>query len=375
MRMRPTARKVLLVILVVAVLGILVYRSRDAIRLEGFSWDKLGSSIRHADVPLLLLALLGIQVCFALRAWRWMRFSRYLERATYSKIFASTVIGFSALFLLGRAGEPVRPLLIARKEGTSVSSEFGIYVLERMFDMASTVVLAAVALLAVPRLASAGAGNPLLAAARTTGILLLVGLVLGIAFLVYFRLHGAAKLERRMDAWRAHAASGWRQRVAGLVGGFSQGLQAIRTFNDLLFATAISAVHWTLLAVIYYLVARSFGGRLAELGLSDALLALAFTMAGSTVQLPGVGGGSQVASFLAFTVILGVDKEPAAAASIVLWLITFAGATVFGIPLLIKEGWSMGDLRRMARDEKEAEAHGGHIAVKSESPARGESQR
>jgi uncharacterized protein (TIRG00374 family) len=378
MRMRSSARKAFLILLAVAVLGILIYRSRSAIRVDlvpGFSWDKLGASIRHADVPLLLLALLGIQVCFALRAWRWMRFSRYLDRATYAKIYASTVIGFSAIFLLGRAGEPIRPLLIARKDNTSVSSEFGIYVLERMFDMASTVVLAAVALLAVPRLASAGEGNPLLAAARTTGIVLLGGLVLGIAFLVYFRLHGAARLERRMDAWRAHASTGWRQRVAGLVGGFSQGLQAIRTFNDFIFAAGISAVHWTLLAVIYYLVGRSFGGHLAELGLADALLVMVLTMAGSTVQLPGVGGGSQVASFLAYTVILGVDKEPAAAASIVLWLITFAGATVMGIPLLMKEGWSMGDLRRMARDEKAAEAHGGHIAVKPESAARGETQR
>ncbi|MBI3484849.1 MAG: flippase-like domain-containing protein, partial [Acidobacteria bacterium] len=211
--------------------------------------------------------------------------------------------------------------------------------------------------------------------ARTTGVVLLVGLLLGVAFLVYFRLHGAAKLERRMDAWRARAAAGWRQRVAGLVGGFSQGLQAIRTFGDFFFAVAISAVHWTLIAVIYFLVARSFGGRLAEFGLSDAVLVLAFTMAGSTVQLPGVGGGSQVASFLAYTVILGVDKEPAAAVSIVLWLITFAGSTVFGIPLLIKEGWSMGDLRRMARAEKEAEAHGGHIMVKPDTAAEGETQR
>ncbi|MCL4522511.1 MAG: flippase-like domain-containing protein [Acidobacteria bacterium] len=380
--MRPTARKALLLLLVVAVVGFLIYRSRDAIRLEGFNWDKLGASIRHADVPLLLLALLCVQICFALRALRWTRFSRYLVRASFANIYASTVIGFSAIFLLGRAAEPVRPLLIARKEDLSVSGEFGIYVLERMFDMASTVVLAAVALLLVPRLAAAGEGNPLLAAARTTGVVLLVGLVLGIAFLVYFRLHGAAKLERRMDAWRTHAAAGWRQRVAGLVGGFSQGLQAIRSWNDFLIAAGISVAHWVLVAIVYYVVAQSFGGRLAELRPADALLVLAFTMAGSTVQLPGVGGGSQVASFLAFTVIFGVEKEPAAAAAIVLWLITFAGSMVFGIPLLIKEGWSMGDLRRMARAEKEAEAHGGHIAVKpgaapanNSGKAGGESQR
>ncbi|MBI1750616.1 MAG: flippase-like domain-containing protein [Acidobacteria bacterium] len=378
--MRSSVRKAIIILLAVVVIGTLIYRSRDAIRLEGFSWDKLGSAVRHADVPMLLLALLGIQVCFALRAFRWTRFSRYLDRATYSNIFASTVIGFSAIFLLGRAGEPIRPLLIARKDEIPVSSAFGIYVLERMFDMASTVVLASVALLAVPRLASAGEGNPLLAAARTTGIVLLAGLVMGVAFLVYFRLHGAAQLERRMDAWRAAGVTGWRQRVAGLVGGFSQGLQAIRSLSDFFFAVVISAVHWTLIAVIYYWVARSFGGRLAELGLSDALLVVAFTMAGSTVQLPGVGGGSQVASFLAYTAIFKVENEPAMAAAITVWLITFAGSTVLGIPLLIKEGWSMGELRRLASAEKEAEAHGGHVEPNAPAPmksgsARGDSRR
>jgi hypothetical protein len=364
--MRPSVRKALIILLAVAVLGTLLYRSREAIRLEGFSWDKLGASLRHADVRVLLLALLGIHICLALRSFRWTRFSRYLDRARFSNIYVSTVIGFSALFLLGRAAEPIRPLLIARKEGVSVSSEFGIYVLERMFDMASTVVLAAIALLAVRQQPTTPEGRALIAAARTTGIALLVGLAIGVAFLIYLRLHGAARLERRMEAWRASSPVGWRKRVAGLVGGLSEGLQAIRSFNDFFIAAAISAAHWAIIATIYYLVAGSFGGRLAELGLSDAVLVLAFTMAGSTVQLPGVGGGSQVASFLAYTVILGVDKEPAAAASIVLWLVTFAGSTLLGIPLLMKEGWSMGDLRRMARDEKEAEAHGGHIAVKPE---------
>jgi len=163
---------------------------------------------------------------------------------------------------------------------------------------------------------------------------------------------------------------GWRRRVAGLVTGFSEGLQAIRTWHDLFSVVAVSAVHWGLVTCIYYWIGRSFGGRLAELGLADALLVLAFTMAGSTVQLPGVGGGSQVASFLAYTVIFGVDKEPAAAVSIVIWLITFAGATVLGIPLLIKEGWSMGELRRLAHAEAEAEKRGDHIPVPREAPKR-----
>jgi hypothetical protein len=80
------------------------------------------------------------------------------------------------------------------------------------------------------------------------------------------------------------------------------------------------------------------------------------------VQLPGVGGGSQLACFLAYTTIFGVEKEPAAAAAILIWLITFAGCSLAGVPLLIHEGMSLGELRRLAEQEEE-EVERGEEAV------------
>jgi uncharacterized membrane protein YbhN (UPF0104 family) len=145
--------------------------------------------------------------------------------------------------------------------------------------------------------------------------------------------------------------------------GFSEGLQAIRTASDLFAATAYSLVHWALVAMVYLWVSHSFGGRLAEIDFSGAMLVLTFTMIGSTLQLPAIGGGSQAASFLAFTLIFGVEKEPAAAAAIALWLVTFAAVALVGVPLLIREGWSMGELRRLARAEAEAEAAGTHAVA------------
>jgi hypothetical protein len=92
---------------------------------------------------------------------------------------------------------------------------------------------------------------------------------------------------------------------------------------------------------------------LLTIGVGDALLIMAFTMVGSAVQLPGVGGGSQLACFLAYTTIFGVEKEPAAAAAILVWLITFAGVSVAGVPLLIHEGMSLGELRRISKHDEE----------------------
>ena len=135
--------------------------------------------------------------------------------------------------------------------------------------------------------------------------------------------------------------------------GFARGVQTIRTWGELALAVIYSGLHWFLVFVIYVWVSHSFGGKLMTIGLGDALLVLAFTMVGSAVQLPGVGGGSQFACFLAYTTIFGVEKEPAAAAAIVVWLITFAGCSLAGVPLLIHEGMSLGELRRIGQHDKE----------------------
>ncbi len=81
---------------------------------------------------------------------------------------------------------------------------------------------------------------------------------------------------------------------------------------------------------------------------------MAFSLVGSTIQLPAVGGGSQAATFLVFTLVFGVEKEPAMVASIVIWLIGSASCALVGLPLLFREGWSMGELGRMARAEEQA---------------------
>jgi len=96
---------------------------------------------------------------------------------------------------------------------------------------------------------------------------------------------------------------------------------------------------------------------------------------GSVLQLPGVGGGAQVASFIALTSIFGVEQEPAAAIAIVLWLITFVAAILVGVPLLIREGLSMGELRNLARAERVAEKTGKHVSLThvAEGGSRGES--
>src|SRR6266481_738380 len=351
--MQTSSRKLLVVLIVLITLGYAIYRSSGMMHLGDFSGAKLWIAIRNADPLLLILSLVAIYSCYALRSLRWKAFQRNLGPSRFGPIYAMTLAGFSAIFLLGRAGEPVRPLLLARKEKLPIADLFGIYALERLFDLGSTAVIAAVGLLLFQSRdhASETAGK-LETAARTTGSLLFAGVVGAIAFLLYLRLHGSALLERRLQGWVV--AHGWRGKIAGIALGFSRGVQAIRSWSDLALSTFYSAVHWFLVLLVYLWVSHSFGGTLTILSLGDAMLVMAFTLVGSAVQLPGVGGGSQVASFLAYTAIFGVEKEAAAAASIVMWLITFAAVSLAGVPLLIHEGLSLGKLKELAEHEKVA---------------------
>jgi predicted aconitase with swiveling domain len=184
-----------------------------------------------------------------------------------------------------------------------------------------------------------------------------------IAVLVVFRLHGAAILDRVMARWRD--AGGLRSRVASAITGISEGLQAIRTTSDLWMAVFYSAAHWLLATLIYLGVAKAFGDAFlhSDMNIAGAMLLIGITLVGSVLQLPGVGGGTQIAAFIGLTKIFGVEQEPAMAIAVSLWIVTFAGCTLAGIPLLIHEGLSFGELRQLARAEADAEESGKHIPV------------
>jgi len=351
--MQTRSRKLLVVLIVLLALGYAIYRSSGMMHLGDFSGAKLWFAIRGANPLLLILSLVAIYTCYALRSLRWRIFQRNLGPARFGPIYSMTLAGFAAIFLLGRAGEPVRPLLLARKEKLPIADLFGIYALERLFDLASAAVIAAVGLLLFQSHVHVGdTAGKLETAAKTTGSVLFAGVVGAIIFLLYLRLHGSALLERRFEIWVI--AKGWRGKIAGIVLGFARGVQAMQSWSDLALSVFYSGVHWFLVLLVYLWVSHSFGGSLSTITLGDAMLVMSFTLVGSAVQLPGVGGGSQVASFLAYTAVFGVEKEAAAGASIVGWLITFAAVSLAGVPLLIHEGLSLGKLQEMAEHEKEA---------------------
>jgi glycosyltransferase 2 family protein len=363
-RMRGAVRRFFVALLILAALVAIAYQSRHKINLAGFTWSKFIHSVGQANIWLLLLSLVAIYACYAIRALRWNRFCRYVGPTSFLNTYSGTLMGFAAIFVLGRAGEPVRPLLLARKNRLPVAGMFGIYFLERFFDFAAAAALACLSLLVFSsKLSDAGVDMDWVAGARDGAWLLLGVMCVSVVILVYHRWHGAGALDHGLEGWRA--AGGIRMRLASVIAGVNEGLQAIRTLPDLLAAISYTAVHWTLVVLVYQWVAHAFPGAFlhSNMDFSGAMLLLAVTLVGSVLQLPGVGGGAQIASFIALTKIFGMEPEPAVAIAAVLWIISFACSTLIGIPLIIHEGMSVAELRKLASAEAEAEEAGTHIAV------------
>jgi uncharacterized membrane protein YbhN (UPF0104 family) len=273
--------------------------------------------------------------------------------ANFWNIYGMNLAGFSVMLVLGRAADPLRPLLIARKEKIPISGTFGIYALERILDAACTAIVAAVGLLIFEssgHLEAGGTAQAFEKGARSAGTAFALVAIVAISGLIYLRLHGSSVLERRMQVWLAQH-HGWRTAFARNLLEFVRGVQTIRSFGDAAAAVIYSAIHWGMVAIVYFLVIKSFGGKLGTLSFADAVLVLVFSLVGSAVQLPMVGGGAQALSMIALTKLYGVEQEPAFAAAMILWLIAFGACSLVGVPLLLREGWSLGELKRMRQQE------------------------
>src|SRR5260370_41123016 len=123
--MQTSSRNLLVVLIGLVLLGLVAYLSGGFLRHENFSWGKLLHTIRGVNPLLLFLSLIAIYCCYALRALRWQVFQTNLGPSHFWEIYKITLAGFSAMFLLGRLGERVRPDLISRKRQRPLAAMFG----------------------------------------------------------------------------------------------------------------------------------------------------------------------------------------------------------------------------------------------------------
>ena len=114
----------------------------------------------------------------------------------------------------------------------------------------------------------------------------------------------------------------------------------------------LSLVMWFMIIMAYQDVAHSYAVEALDIQRSQVLVLMGASMIGSMVQLPGVGGGSQLATIATLEKVFDVPKELAASCGIMLWLVTFVAVVPVGLFLAHRERLS---LRKLSQETAKAE--------------------
>jgi uncharacterized protein (TIRG00374 family) len=91
---------------------------------------------------------------------------------------------------------------------------------------------------------------------------------------------------------------------------------------------------------------------LANMDVPHLLLLMGFSMVGSVVQLPAVGGGSQLAVISALQVVYGIPAEAALSCGIVLWLVTFMSCIPVGLLFAHRGHLSLRKLSKASHEQE-----------------------
>ena len=92
---------------------------------------------------------------------------------------------------------------------------------------------------------------------------------------------------------------------------------------------------------------------LANMDVPHVLLLMGFSMIGSVVQLPAVGGGSQLAVISALQVIYGIPPELAVSCGMLLWLVTFMSCVPVGLAFAHRGHLSLRKLSKASHETQE----------------------
>jgi hypothetical protein len=317
------------------------YRWRDS----GFAWAKFVAALRDVDWSWLLLALALILATYVGRAMRWEIMLRPLSKTVQLwPLVVATCIGFTAVMLFGRAGEPVRPFLIARREGVSFSSQVAAWVVERMLDLLMVLVIFGIALTQVSR--SGVEHGPRVRATIEAG-----GFVAGItgavclALLIGLRyFHGNIKA-RLLDGL-SFLPDVVLVRIGKSLAAFEEGMQSTQQKSYVWLLIAYTIIEWTIIGGSFFCVFRAFPAT-ASLRITDVVISMGFVFLGSILQIPGVGGGMQIATVLVLTEFYGVSLEAASGVALVLWMIAFVVVVPLGLIMAFHEGIKWRNLRNL----------------------------
>jgi len=318
--------------------------------LKSSEWDLVGQYLSHVKLWPLVLGFLVINLTLVVRSLRWQVLLGPIARVKLDNAIAATAIGFGSLFVVGRASEVIRPIVLSLRENIKPSATLATILIERIYDTTAVVSLFSVNLLFFTLPVQDAGRVEQLATVRLIGVLLLAGLALGIVLLIVLRLRAPqiiSWLERLSERWSLH----FLQPLFNLIRHLADGLSVLVSIRALAFSLFYTGCVWGLVTTATWLVLHAFG---QELSLSHVIFVLGFGLIGSLIPTPGGSAGAFHATAAKGFEFLGLEHNLAAAIAIVYHLIAFGSPLLVGLFYLIRDGIRLNQLRAMLSQEMSA---------------------
>jgi glycosyltransferase 2 family protein len=358
-------KRFLITALVLVVLAALVYLQVRT--WKKFDWHRFWVATHNTNKFYLVAGVALVYADYFLRAVRWKIMLRPVSPETKSAdLVAPTVIGFTGLALLGRPGEFIRPYLIARKTNLSMASQLAVWTVERIFDTGAFALIMAVNILwsrktlsRLPGFANSPRRHLLghevtsftLFEAFAIALFLGVCLVALVAFRVRKNPTTAAKFFVRIFG---RISPKFGHAVGKRVLAFGEGLNTVKDMTSFFQLSGLSVLIWVFIGFAYMAVTHAYSiHRLSQMTLSSVFLLTAASVVGGVLQLPVVGGGSQLATIGMLRGVFNLSPELATSCGIMLWLTTFMSVTPAGLAIARSEHVSLTQMEEASLEEEE----------------------
>lgn len=284
--------------------------------------SEIGARIASAS-PVWLAASLGISIAtFALRALRWTWILRPVGRVPVFPAFRATAIGFAANTVLpARAGEILRPAILARERNLPFPALLASIVFERILDASAQLCYLAVALTFGGFTGSFSGSRVRWAVAVIAAVAIAVAL-----FAVLWRDATERFLDWLFNALPARARPAAR-RIAHT---FLDGFASLKTPRLAVLVAGGSLALWFVINLQVYCSLRAFG---LDLPLTAAFMVTTAAVLGLAVPTPGGVGGYHAAVQFALTDIFHVPIATATGVALVAHAISFAPISIIGFTL------------------------------------------
>jgi glycosyltransferase 2 family protein len=324
------------------VLVLLAYRTRGL----SFRWSLFWATFETLDWRWLAASICLILLTNVVRAARWQVMLRPLGRPLgLWRLTSDTAIGLSAGALLGRAGEVIRPYLIAIQAGLPFSSQLAAWLLERVLDLLAVLLLCAYAFVRLPGY-HGRLGSKIQDVVTAGGYSLAAAGVVCVVVLVAFR-DPSGWAQQRISGALTFLPQHQQERAGRILDAFSKGLECTRDPRSLILLVGYTLLQWAIVIGGSAALLRGFAVT-RHLGPMDILVLLAFMTLGSVVQVPGIGGGAQAATIVALTGLYGLSLEAASGVAVWLWIVSTLAVVPFGLACAFHEGLNWSKLKLLS---------------------------